>query len=137
MNNGHKVPLTLSMFITQPGHFFCPGGDIIRSELVCNGVSDCDVNVGYEELREICRSLVEPLQNPDSQSLDNIDIKAFVSILKILDISQEKSTFTLYFWLRLQWFNPTLEFYFLKGNYQLNKIYTSNVTTLLYFTDYD
>ena len=30
------------------------------------------------------------------------------------------STFTLYFWLRLKWFNPHLDFYFLKENYKLN-----------------
>ena len=64
-------------------------------------------------------------KNPYSQSLENIDIKTFVSILNILDISQEKSTFTIYFWLRQQWYNPSVQFYFLKENYLLNNKYAT------------
>ena len=121
--NNQSRHLSFNIFVKQPGNFFCPGGEIITSELVCNGIKDCDD--GHEEIWDICRSLVQPkhLMSPNSQSLDNISIKAFVSVLKVLDISQEKSTFTLYFWLRLKWFNPTLEFYFLKENYELNNKY--------------
>ena len=117
-----KTQLSFTTFVKQPGNYFCPGGEIIKSELVCNGVSDC--SSGDEE--NICgKDFVEPSRskNPYSQSLDNIDIKTFVSILNILDISQEKSTFTIYFWLRQQWYNPSVQFYFLKENYMLNNNY--------------
>ena len=117
-----------NIFIKQPGNFVCPSGEIIRSEMVCNKVNDC--GDGYDEGMDICRELVQFHKSNigvshHSQSLDNINIKAFVSILEILDISQEKSTFTLYFWQRLQWFNPNVDFYFLQENYKSNDKYTA------------
>ena len=123
-NSKHKAGMSFTIFVKQPGNYFCPGGEIIGSDLVCNGVSDC--SSGDEE--NICRKdLIQPSRSksPHSQSLDSIDIKTFVSILKILDISQEESTFTIYFWLRLRWFNPSVEFYFLKNNYKLNDKYAT------------
>ena len=114
-----KNQLYFTSFVKQPGNYFCSGGEIISSELVCNGVRDC--SLGDEEFS--CEEdSVEPSRstNPHSQSLDNIEIETFVSILNILDINQERSTFKIIFWMRQQWYNPSVQFSFLKENYKLN-----------------
>ena len=122
--SNHKAELSFNIFVKQPGHYFCSGGEIILSEMVCNGVSDCSSGEEENDCRKV---LVQPSNSKShhSQSLDNLDIKTYISILKILDISQEKSTFTIYFWLRLQWFNPAMKFYFLKKNYKFNDEYAT------------
>ena len=133
---GKKIKMKLNFHVAaeQPGNYVCNDGMIIPSAKVCDKVQDCS---GGEE--ENCKGntcpcgLIEDtkatkvIQTKDQNKVErSIEVKTSVSILEVLDISQDKSTFTLYFWMRLQWFNHNYNIYFLQDVYKLNTNYRVN-----------
>ena len=45
-----------------------------------------------------------------------------MNILNVLDISDIRSTFTVFFWIRLQWNDPSKDFFFLRNEYTDNSL---------------
>ena len=127
LNSPGKMNLHLK--VEQPGNYFCPGGEIIDSSAMCDGKSDCED--GFDERKEPgdvnekgCLGRMDGGHSIgfDYQvSFEDLFVNASVYVLDVLDISQDKSTFTLFFWLRLEWFY-SYDFYFLNENYKQNKV---------------
>ena len=92
--------------VERPGEFCCNSSGICMNvEKVRDKVFDCDDKSDEDE---------DKIQESPDISTEAMNITAHVNILKVLDISQERSTFTIYFWLRLEWLDPSKEFFYLK-----------------------
>ena len=92
--------------VERPGEFCCNSSGICMNvDKVKDKVFDCDDKSDEDQNR------IE--ESPDI-STEAMNVTAHVNILKVLDISKERSTFTIYFWLRLEWLDPSKEFFYLK-----------------------
>ena len=125
--------LNFHLKVKQPGNYICPGGEIIDSSAMCDGKFDCEDGKDERKIlekdhdeKECLGRIDNPMHDPYAEvvnhvSLEDLYVNASVYVLDVLDISQDRSTFTLFFWLRLEWFK-TYRFYFLNENYKQNKV---------------
>ena len=58
----------------------------------------------------------------DTEASQDPDVLVNVSIMDLLEVSQEKSTVSVFFWIKLEWKNSQLAFKFLHENYLLNNV---------------
>ena len=109
-------PMNFHLSVERPGNFCCSDGTCISSELVCDGNQDCS----DDELDYYNR--IEKTQMRDTEASQDPDVLVNVSIMDLLEVSQEKSTVSVFFWIKLEWKNSQLAFKFLHENYLLNNV---------------
>ena len=129
-------PMNLHLSVDRPGNFCCSDGTCISSELVCDGNQDCS----DDELDYYTR--IEKTQMRDTETSQETDVLVNVSIMELLEVSQEKSSFSVFFWIKLEWKNSKLAFKFLHNDYQLNNVETMTnmsiwIPQLRYYHIYD
>ena len=128
--------MNLHLSVDRPGNFCCSDGTCINSKLVCDGNHDCsDDEYDYNDR-------IEMTQMRDTEASQKTDVLVNVSIMELLEVSQEKSTFTVFFWIKLEWKNSKLAFKFLHDNFQLNNVNTMTnlsiwIPKLRYYHIYD
>ena len=114
--NAMVRPMNLHLSVDRPGNFCCSDGTFISSELVCDGIQDCsDDELDYYDR-------IEKTQIRGTETSQDPDVLVNVAIMDLLEVSQEKSTFTVFFWIKLEWKNSNLAFKFLHENYLLNNV---------------
>ena len=116
--------------VEQPGNFVCDDGFYIGSEQVCDGIPVCQNGEDEKD----CELVSKPeYYNPTLTPMNAIEdlngikfletnISVNVTIMDILNVDEGKSSFEIYFILRLSWFDKELSFPFLKENEERNKI---------------
>ena len=124
-HNSEKINAYFYLKFEKPGKFFCLDGSVLDSSHVCDGKNDCGdgsdegratEHVGHD--LSLCHGRIE---KPSIYQAVDITVNASIYVLDVLDISQERSTFTLFFWLRLEWFHM-YNFLFLSENYKENSV---------------
>merc|ERR1712061_520859 len=58
----------------------------------------------------------------DKINTKDIELNVNVTVLNVLDVSQDDSTFSLFFWIKLEWINPNHDFLFLNDDFFLNDV---------------
>ena len=100
--------LNLLQDAEQPGNFCCYDGTCFSSEFVCDGTLHCES--GEDE--DFCEMIKVPKYynkyDPPKQVYVNI------SIVDILTINEDDSSFDLHFHMKMKWFDEQLKFEFLK-----------------------
>ena len=84
----------------------------------CNEEFDCFD--GSDEDNCVNRFVKSDSKERDRISPKSIEVTVDVTIVKVIDISQDKNTFSLFFWLRMTWANPNRNFLFLNEDQTLN-----------------
>ena len=90
---------------------------------MCDGNADCSDDEYYYNDRIEMKN-----QKRGTEASQETDVLVNVSIMELLGVSLEKSTFTVFFWIKLEWKNNNLVFKFLHEDFQLNNV---NVMTNL------
>ena len=108
----------------------------MNSELVCDGNQDCSDDENDYNNR------IEMTQTRDTEASQETDVLVNVSVMELLEVSQEKSSFSVFFWIKLEWKNSKLAFKFLQNDYQLNNVDTMTnlsiwIPQLRYYHIYD
>ena len=101
-------------YVEQPGNFCCNDGLCFTSEFVCDGTFHCDN--GEDE--DNCALLKLPKYynkyDPPKEVLVNI------TIVDIMTINEDDSSFDVYFSMRVKWFDKKLKFIYLKNKDEAN-----------------
>ena len=58
----------------------------------------------------------------DKINQKDIELTVNVTVLDVLDVSQDDSTVSLFFWIKLEWINPNHDFTFLNDDFLLNDV---------------
>ena len=108
--------LNFHKYVDQPGNFCCNDGTCFTSEFVCDGLFHCPS--GDDEL--MCTMIHIPelynkLEPPE-------EVFANISIVDIMAVDEEDSSFEVYFRLSVKWFDRSLEFRYLKNEDYANII---------------
>ena len=110
--------MNFHLVVDRPGYFCCTHGKCIESNLVCNEEFDC--YDGSDEENCLHRFVKSDSTEGDKISPKTIEVNVDVTIAQVIDISQDKNTFSLFFWLRMTWTNPNRNFLFLNEDHTLN-----------------
>ena len=110
--------MNFHLAVDRPGYFCCTHGKCIESNLVCNDEFDCFD--GSDEENCFNRFVKSDSSEGDRISPKTIEVSVDVTIVKVIDISQDENTFSLFFWLRMNWTNPNRNFLFLNEDQTLN-----------------
>ena len=101
-------------YVQQPGNFCCNDGLCFTSEFVCDGTFHCDS--GEDE--DNCALLKLPKYynkyDPPKEVLVNI------TIVDIMTINEDDSSFDVYFSMKVKWFDKKLKFIYLKNKDEAN-----------------
>ena len=126
--------LNLHPDVRQPGNFCCDSGLCLDSQLVCNNFDDCRDNSDERNCSLV--SLVN-VRNKDLPAIEITDqgnqllaINVTFTFLQIFDVQEVDSYIDLYFDLRLQWFDKSLIFQFLKSEESANAIPRHSVQSI-------
>ena len=128
--------MNLHLAVDRPGNFCCSDGTCINSELVCDGNQDCSDD------EDDFNDRIKLTQRREIKANQGIDVLVNVTIMNLLEVSQEKSTFTVFFWIKLEWKNGKHAFEFLHDDFQLNNVQTMTnssvwIPHLKYYHIYD
>ena len=112
--------LNFHLAVKRPGMFCCSDGQCMDSNIVCNGIYECDS--GSDESFCDDRIIENYSSMKDKINTKDIELTVNVTLLDVFDISQSDSTFSLHFWLKLEWINPNYDFLFLNSDFHLNEV---------------
>ena len=119
--------LNLHREVEKPGHFCCEDGSCIDSELVCNNFPDCQD--GTDETN--CSLLVQPglgyKNHLPSIGIEGgkkilLSINATFTVLDIFEVNEDQSFIDILFKFKLEWFDKSLTFKFLKNSEKENTL---------------
>ena len=115
--------LFLHLEVPQPGVFCCDDGACIDSARVCDSSPDCQDRSDEAD----CSLLVTPPASynrelPPAPSYQPLQLNLSFSVLKIFEISQEKSYFDLLYQLEVTWYDQNVRFQFLKTDPTANTL---------------
>ena len=112
--------LNFHLAVKRPGMFCCSDGQCLDSSVACNGIYECDM--GSDE--SFCDDrIIETFSSmKDKINTKDIELNVNVTVLNVLDVSQDDSTFSLFFWIKLEWINPNHDFLFLNDDFFLNDV---------------
>ena len=119
-NDNKTRKLNFHPDVKRPGMFCCSDGQCLESSVVCNGEYDCEM--GSDESFCNDRIIETHSSMQDKISAQNICLTVNVTVINVLDVSQADSTFTLFFWMRLEWINPNHDFLFLNDDNTMNDV---------------
>ena len=122
--------LNFHIAVKRPGMFCCSDGQCMDSNVVCNGIYECDT--GSDESFCNDRIIETDSSMKDKINTKDIEITVNVTVFDVLDISQDDSTFTLQFWLKLEWINPNYDFLFLNDDFHLNDVAKMTKNSIYY-----
>ena len=123
--------LSFHLEVSQPGHFCCNDGTCVDSERVCDDFSDCDDgtderNCTFVHIPSQFLDTEKPPREYKNGKIQPIVLNATFHVLEIFEINDVDSMFDLHFILKIQWFQQTLRFEFLKKNEFDNFLYKTS-----------
>ena len=136
--------LNFHKYVEQPGNFCCNDGTCFTSEFVCDGIPQC--NSEEDENEANCEFIDIPKYYEKYVPRKEVFIN--LSIVDIMTIDQDQSSFDVFFQIKMRWFDNKLMFHYLKDNDYANilaedekaKIWTPNIDFALQrksYKDYD
>ena len=108
--------LNFHKYVDQPGNYCCNDGTCFTSELVCDGISHCQS--GEDEVNCTMIDIPEYYDKMDPPE----EVFAHISIVDIMAVDEEDSSFDVYFHHSVKWYDRKLEFQFLKNNHFTNNV---------------
>ena len=121
-------PMNLHLNIDRPGHFCCSDGTCIDSELLCDGNEDCS-----DDEHDYNDRIVMKNEKRGTEASQETEVLVNVSIMDLLGVSLEKSTFTVFFWIKLEWKNSNLVYKFLHEDFRQNNSVFTVATAFFHF----
>ena len=108
--------LNFHKYVDQPGNYCCNDGTCFTSELVCDGISHCQS--GEDEVNCTMINIPEyyDKMDPPEEAVANI------TIMDIMDVDEDDSSYVVYFRLSVKWYDRKLDFHYLKNKDYANII---------------
>ena len=107
--------------VERPGNFCCSDGSCFKTEdVVCNIIYDCEDKSDELFCHQRIVETGSNMQNINNSDYTGVSVK--LEVFDILEISQEKSTFSLFFLMELQWKLFLYDHLFLNEDFRKNTL---------------